>query len=225
MDAFGAFVQSGGSHTTSDLTIGRNAGSDGRYTLGGAGKLKVYYSGGTLTANINNRRRFNLNLAGGGEKVVTGVVTNELTGIVKVNAGRVRWNGQLRNRGVYRSDPSENLFATLIVEETGYLEGGSGDLFSIGEDFISSSTQGSLWNTMATALAIDSRGLHRLDFAGVFRRRTRGPDVLAMEGTFGPAGISTRRQGLARRGAIEQRTHNNRGRNRRLGDAYRTRIR
>jgi hypothetical protein len=77
-------------------------------------------------------------------------VTN--LGLFKTTDAVVRFEAPFENDGAYVSDPSDNYFTDLIVGPTGYLVGGAGDRFFVSGDFISSSTQDTLWTTQEAYL-------------------------------------------------------------------------
>jgi len=170
----GKLTQTGGTHTVANTldiaaagTLELAGGSLTSKDINNDGTIK--YTGGTLTATgtLTNRNIFDVNLAGKGLNTITAKVVNEATGKIKVTGSRVKWSGTFTNKGSYKSDPSENFFDTLIIESTGFLEGGAGDLFSIAGDFFNSSVQSSLWQTLAATLEFTESGGHRFDFAGL----------------------------------------------------------
>ncbi len=179
-DGTGTFTHTGGVHKVNQtLTIAANPGSAGTYSL----------EGGTLTAgSIINNDSFafsggNLNLAMDGSGtftnnadanfdienntlIVNGNVTNH--GTVKTTNATVTFTGTYTEFGAYISDPSENYFADLIVEASGYLTGGAGDKFIVDGDFINNSTQSGLWDTAEAYLGFSGLGhLHDFGLADV----------------------------------------------------------
>jgi len=90
------------------------------------------------------------------------------TGTVFVDHGTASW-GTFTNNGAYHSDPSTQVFASLTQGATGYLTGGTGDVFQVKGDFINGSTQNTLWNTALAALDFISNGTstsHNFALAG-----------------------------------------------------------
>lgn len=155
----GTFNQSGGTNTvTNDLTVARVSGSSGTYNLSG-GTLTVTtgsvvnkdtfnYSGGTLNSDIENSGDFNV--SGTGTRTVNGSFIND--GTVNVTNTTVAYTGAFTNNGAYISDPSDNYFTDIDISDTGYLVGGTGDNFFVSGDFISSSTQNTLWDTVDASI-------------------------------------------------------------------------
>ena len=174
----GVFNQTGGSHTVNgSLNIGDNqASSLGIYNLSG-GTLTVmngmvnngqlYYSGGSLTANITNNNTFNLSGANTTTDIrtVTGDVINN--GTMNVSNCTAIFNGTFTNNGAYVSDPAINHFINLVIGQTGYLQGGSSDQFLISGYFQNMSTN-TLWNTSNALLGFDGGGQHSLFENGTF---------------------------------------------------------
>jgi len=74
---------------------------------------------------------------------------------------------QFINNGAYHSDPSHNYFTTLTVNPTGYLTGGTGDVFNISGDFLNTSTQKTLWDTAGATVEFSGTGTHTMDLVGL----------------------------------------------------------
>lgn len=153
----GTFTQSGGTNTvTNDLTVARISGSSGEYSLSGGtltagsvdNKDTFNYSGGTLNSDIDNSGDFNV--SGTGTRTVNGSFVND--GTVNVTNTTVAYTGAFTNNGAYISDPSDNFFTDIDISDTGYLVGGAGDNFFVSGDFISSSTQNTLWDTVDASI-------------------------------------------------------------------------
>jgi hypothetical protein len=77
--------------------------------------------------------------------------SNASDGTVHIINTTATW-GNFTNNGAYISDPSTQTFNTLTVGSTGYLTGGTGDVFQIKGNFTNNSTQNTLWNTAAAEL-------------------------------------------------------------------------
>ena len=125
---------------------------------GGTGSGTYNLQGGTLSAGtpfsggtdilINSGGTFNVKNT---TTTVTGDVTN--LGTVKTTNANVTWNGIFGNVGAYISDPSTQTFnQNLYVLSTGYLVGGSQDLFIIKGDFNNQSIENTQWNTVLSSL-------------------------------------------------------------------------
>jgi hypothetical protein len=134
----GIFNQTGGiNKVTNTLELAASSIGSGTYNL----------KGGQLTAgtiDINSSGTFNvLNTV----TTVTGDVVND--GTVKTTNAIVTWNDTFTNNGAYISDPSKQTFNNdLEVGPDGYLEAThSQDMFTVRGDFISTSTQNTLWDT------------------------------------------------------------------------------
>jgi hypothetical protein len=145
----GVFNQSWGKNTVAgNLILAANPGTSGTYNL----------QGGSLSApaiQINSGGTFNvLNPV----TTVTGDVVND--GTVKTTNAIVTWNGSFTNNGAYISDPSTQTFNDdLEVGTDGYLVAThSQDLFIVKGDFISTSTQNTLWNTNHAGLQFTQGG-------------------------------------------------------------------
>lgn len=82
-------------------------------------------------------------------------------GTMKITDSTMNFLGGLVGSGGYVSDPSENYFSELILHDTGYLVGGSGDKFLIGGNFENYSTQTGLWDTESAYLGfVGDHALH-----------------------------------------------------------------
>lgn len=149
----GTFNQTGGTNdVTGNVTIGNTPGGTGTYNLRG-GDLNAdtlvnngtfNYSGGSLSADIDNNATTNVN--GEGVRVIDGNVVND--GILKTTDTTVVFTGDFTNNASYISDPAVNYYlGNLFTGEDGYLTGGIGDEFWVGQNFINSSTKNTLWNT------------------------------------------------------------------------------
>jgi T5SS/PEP-CTERM-associated repeat protein len=189
-------VSGGQSSVDGNVVVAAQAGS--------TGTLKV--SGGFLgAANININAGGTLNYSGGqidlypdqfgtlgslvngiggevyisGTSVITGNVAND--GKIKVTDATVFYTGTYAGSGVYESDPSFNYFMSdLVLTKTGYLVGGSGDVFQIGGGFLNASTNAAQWNADLASLVFSGVGDHRFGVAA-------GVGALA----FGWGGIRT----------------------------------
>ncbi len=160
----GVFNQTGGSNIVSDnLLVKVTSGAIGTYNLSGGSlsvgagvfnKGKFNYSGGSLTAgSFTNNPGGEFNLSGAGTRIVNAPVTN--SGTVKATNTTVQFNGTFTNNGAYISDPSSNYFGDLIIGANGYLAGGTGDKFYIGNNFENHSERNTLWNTVDAYLAFN----------------------------------------------------------------------
>ena len=96
---------------------------------------------------------------------VNGATTN--SGMVHATSATVNWNGLFTNSGGYVSDPSINTFTNLTVTSTGYLTGAAGDSFNVSDNLLSTSTQNTLWNTVAATLGFGAGTSHILDVTGL----------------------------------------------------------
>ncbi len=145
---FTGFAKSG----SSTWTVTGNGGNLGQ-TMNVAGGTLMFDATGNVGAATT---------VSGGKLQVGGSVnfnsntTVDAGGTVQTTNANVGWGGTFTNNGAYRSDPSTQTFANLVVGSTGYLTGGAGDVFDIIGSFQNDSTQKALWNT----------SLSTLDFSG-----------------------------------------------------------
>lgn len=172
----GTFNQSGGTHTvTGTMTLAANPGSSGTYNFTGgtltAGTIvnngAFNQSGATtVAANITNNGTYNA--SGPGANTVAGDFTNNTSGTIKTTDTTLTFTGTFTNFGAYISDPSDNHFTDLIVGATGYLVGGTGDNFFVGNNFTNNSTN-ALWNTQNARLVFDTGAdsLHDFTLGGL----------------------------------------------------------
>lgn len=96
-------------------------------------------------------------------------VTNTADGTIKNTDGVARFLAGLTNDGALISDPADNVFADLVLGESGYLVGGQGDRFFVSGDFLSSSTQSTQWQTEEAELIFYGGTDHEMSITGVDR--------------------------------------------------------
>lgn len=137
-------------------TINFNAGSIS------AGFNCSYCGEGPFPTEILNNGTFNI--GGAGERQLSGVTVNN--GTMKITDTTVRFSRDFLNNGAYISDPSTNIFTSLMVSETGYLVGGAGDSFQIWNDFYSYSTRADLWDTAEATLSFHGWQTHEFYLGG-----------------------------------------------------------
>ncbi len=102
---------------------------------------------------------------------MTGDVVND--GLVTTTNAKVTWNGNFTNLNAYISQGSTQTFNNyLTVNSSGYLVGGSQDVFVVKNDFVNHSTSGSQWNTVLSTLQFVTGldNIHDLYIAGVDNR-------------------------------------------------------
>lgn len=122
-----------------------------------------YCGEGPFPTEILNNGTFNI--GGAGERQLSGVTVNN--GTMKITDTTVRFSRDFLNNGAYISDPSTNIFnGSLMVSETGYLAGGTGDSFQIWNDFFNYSTRADLWNTADATLSFRGWETHQFYLGG-----------------------------------------------------------
>ncbi len=153
----GVFSQSGGSLQVNDTLAVKD---DNQAT--GSGSFTQ--TGGD--SNINNVKNWGTmefkNLSGTpGSSATIGAMTNY--GAVQVTSATVTF-GSYTEYGSYTSDPSLTIIlAKLEVKATGYLKGGTGDTWQIGNDFLNASARNTDWNTRnATLVFVTGTGPEEL---------------------------------------------------------------
>jgi hypothetical protein len=177
----GLLVQTGGALNANAIVLGQDPGSLGTYELregtlrsagitvygeGSGGYGQLFYSGGWLSAPLNNYGY--VEFSGVDTRlVVVGDVFNAEGALMKSSSTQVEFMGGFTNAGAYVSDPSNNYFQLLVVTETGHLYGGPGDRFYIMGDFLSSSTQNTKWFTLNSQLIFFGDQTHQFSINGV----------------------------------------------------------
>ncbi len=101
-------------------------------------------TGGTTTVNGDVTNNSDLNIAHD-QAIFTGDVVNY--GTVKITDTTVTFTGSYTESGLYISDPSDNYFTDLTIEDGGALKGSVGDNWHISNDFINNSLKNETWNT------------------------------------------------------------------------------
>ena len=124
----------------------------------------ITLTGGTSTVNgnVTNEAGRTLTIAYN-PAIFTGNVVNY--GTVKTTGTTVTFAGNYTENGAFISDPATQNFVNLTVGSSGYLSGGSGDIWLVSGNFINNSTQNTLWNTALSTLGFIGTGAHLLDLA------------------------------------------------------------
>lgn len=153
----GGILNRGTVEATGALTVAGGLDTDaaGKVVVGYGARLEV----GTGLANAG------ILTVDRGTLIVQGATTN--TGEIRVQSGSASFNGRFENIGTYRSDPSTQTFADLIVGDTGVIVAGEGDRFRIRNDFVNLSTQSTAWDTDAATLELLDHHAHQLTLAGI----------------------------------------------------------
>jgi hypothetical protein len=167
----GTFNQTGGTHTVATtLFVGNGPGfgtGPGTYNLqGGTLSAGTPFVGPTDDILINSGGTFNVKNT---TTTVTGDVLND-GGLVKTTNAKVTWNGNFINRSAYISDPSTQTFnGNLTLNATGYLVGGSQDVFILKNDFSNFSIKNTQWNTVLSTLkfATGADNIHTMMVPGL----------------------------------------------------------
>jgi hypothetical protein len=151
-------------------------------TLTSAGKITGY---GTInTGRLSNTGSMTLT---GGSTTINGDVTNASGAFIEiaydsalftgdvVNNGtfkttdtNVTFAGSYTENGAYISDPSDNYYAgDLTINTGGYLQGGIGDTFYLGGDFINHSQKNKEWDTEEADFFLYLGGSHEFYLTGL----------------------------------------------------------
>ena len=126
----GTFTQIGGTHTANFLYVGNGTGSTGTFNL----------QGGTLSVtHFILMRDGTFNVKNTTTTVTTGLVDNRK--VVTTTNANVTWNSAVVSTGAYISQNSTQTFNSYLqVAYSGYLVGGSQDVFIVKDDFLNQST-------------------------------------------------------------------------------------
>ena len=112
----------------------------------------------------------------GGGNLAAGSVNN--AGTFKLDHATAVFSGTFTNSGAYVSDPSTQTFNTMLTTSTGTIRASAGDIYKVGGDFLSHSTQSTGWDTTAATLEfITGSGNtleHVLDLTGQNLGRSTG---------------------------------------------------
>ncbi len=141
---FSQFAKTG----SSTWTVTGNGGAFAKSMTVAAGKL-VFDATGTV-ADGTTVSGGELDLGSGSR--LGGSVTVASGAAVRVTGANVTWNGTFADNGAYISDPSSQVFSNLDIGSSGYLQGGSADVFDVLNNFVNDSTQNSLWSTAQSTL-------------------------------------------------------------------------
>lgn len=156
----------GGTLATPTLTNAAGGTVTGFGTLTGnlvnAGSVE-FYGPTSVVGDFTNQAGGTL-LVRNNQTLITGQTVND--GTIQTLKGTVIFEGGLVNNGVYFSDPSNNYFTDLIVNDPGYLLGEVGDNFFISGNFANYSLQNTLWNTRTASLFFNGLGDQNLYLAG-----------------------------------------------------------
>ena len=156
----GTFLMSGGTVSAPELHV--SSGGQGTFTqTGGNSSFSYVENKGSMTFDRSGGAAMSANLTevtnnASGQVTVTGtgptdafLTVGNMTnyGQVKVTSATVTFTNYTEH-GSYTSDPATTIIlVNLDVKETGYLVGGTGDTWQIGNDFYNTSTQNIKWNT------------------------------------------------------------------------------
>ena len=125
-------------------------------------------SGGTFATSGNpgasNSGAFNI----GNSPTFSGVFTNNNGGVMQTNAANISFTSTFTNNGTYQSmSHSTQTFTTLTIGSTGYLQGGSGDIFNISRNLTNNSTQNTAFSLSAAQMILTGSGVtHRIAWPG-----------------------------------------------------------
>ncbi|MCV2368389.1 PEP-CTERM sorting domain-containing protein [Roseateles oligotrophus] len=122
-----------------------------------------FYGPTNIVGNVSNEAGADF-LVRNNQTLITGDLVNN--GTIRTIKGKVVFEGTLTNNGAYISDPSENHFSNLIVNEQGFLVGETGDSFIFSGNFINHSAQASQWQTGAASLVFAGPGSKTMLLAG-----------------------------------------------------------
>ena len=160
-------VQLNGNALTVQQAAGTTSSFGGNITDTGAGSLNKT-GAGTLALSGNNSIDSGNNSTGGmtisggtlsqtgGSLSVGGHVTVNSGATLSVANVQAIFEGPVVINGAFKSDPATSTFVNLTVGSTGYLSGGSGDVFDITGNFNNTSTDSTDWNTKAAELEFSS---------------------------------------------------------------------
>lgn len=150
------FIQTGGTNTVSStLTIG--ASNSVQNALGLYGLENGTLSASNITVGSSGIFSINPTAApnqAGAVALFAGTLTNN--GTIDVFSGPstriVGSIGNFVNNGALNFDPVTLNLGNVTIGTNGYLNGAAGDVIDVSGNFISTSTQGSLWNTASVTL-------------------------------------------------------------------------
>ncbi|HCY11408.1 MAG TPA: hypothetical protein DHU82_09130 [Deltaproteobacteria bacterium] len=166
----GLISLAGGTFDTNNKTMTNDGQITGYGTLRTGGLTNngdMTLTGGAATVNgpVTNAASGKIEAAHS-PAVFTGDVTN--WGLFKTTNATVTFAGSYTENGTYISDPSDNYFNDLIIGSGGYLVGGAGDNFFVGNDFLNGSAQNASWDTALAYLEFINGAdlLHDFTLAG-----------------------------------------------------------
>jgi hypothetical protein len=155
------FSQTGNKSTFDWTSIALSGGTLSVPTLDVTSSRTFTQSGGTLNGNISNSGTVNFT---GGTSTVNGNVTNN--GTMSATNSTIGITGTFFNNGAFVADPFTGHFGTVNIGTTGYIQASAGDTFYISKNFVSTSTQKTLWNTTGATLDFMGSGSHNLYITG-----------------------------------------------------------
>lgn len=179
----GVISLNGGAIDLSDGPVNNLGQISGHGTLSTAGLTNngsVTLTGGftTIHGGVTNAAGRTIEVAHT-PALFTGDVVNN--GIFKNTGTTVTFAGTYTENGAFISDPADNLFANLVVAESGYLVGGHGDRFLVAGDFLPESMRADAWETSSAELVMRAGdGERRLAVVG----EDRGISAAGYEANF-----------------------------------------
>ncbi|MFZ2087418.1 MAG: hypothetical protein WAU47_02495, partial [Desulfobaccales bacterium] len=174
----GTFEQQGGSLTVNDhLKINDvdDAEIPPNNTLGSGSFTQT---GGTANiANLTNYQNGQVHINNSGGAIVATTIGNmtnygavEVTGNI-ISTTTVTFTNYVEHGSYTSNQVTTNIISDLIVESSGYLVGGAGDEWHIGNNFMNYSSQNASWNTGQSTLSFFQTGgplsTHKLTVNGL----------------------------------------------------------
>jgi len=159
--AGGTFDAAGGALTSAGLISGYGTLRTGGLT--NLGDLTLTGGASTVTGDLTNQASGQMRILYD-PALFAGDVTNY--GTVKVTDTTVTFAGTYTENGAYLSDPAENRFTDLVIGATGYLVGGAGDVWRVGGDLLNHSERATDWNTALAEMVLHGAGPHDVLLVG-----------------------------------------------------------
>ena len=122
-----------------------------------------YYSGGSFFGNLTNNKMVTFT---GGHRVITGNFVNNANATWKTTNTVLVVTGTMTDNGTHVSDPSDEHYNNLVVNETGTITGWGRNRYFIEGDFINKSARAGEWDTRENELHFEGARQHTLGITG-----------------------------------------------------------
>ncbi len=129
--------------------------------LTNAGSVLLAGGSATITGDVINANGATIKVSYT-PALFNGNFTNNAGATFKTTGTSVTFAGTFTNNGLFTSDPAKQYFSSLVIGQTGALQGGEGDQFIVSNDITNQSNQTTSFDISAAALILQGSGSHQV---------------------------------------------------------------